>query len=902
MRIQKYLKTLNCRPKSNSRRGLARTHEMSEHLESRTLLTGNVQVSFAGSHAQITGDAANNEIEVIIDNGSVVVRGLNGTTINLGTTVFTLATGATTFQGNLTASLGNGDDILTVGPGIAFTGNVSLAGDDGTDTLRALTGTYGGNLKLTGNAGASSMVVDGATVSGNLDVRGQGATLASLSNSTVHGSLRVQTGGGADSVVIQSTTVDGMTFINTGEGNDNVVLQNSTLRDRLGIEAGTGDDVVYINSSSVARVARIALRGGNDTAQVLGSSTFGKRLVIAGGRGSDAASVAADTTARRIVRHSINSNQVDAALISSRITDPITGAIARANALRTAAVPTLTVTASPATFSATAGTTASTLTVTRTGSTTVAQIVTLTSSNPSKATVPATVTILAGQTTATATIAAIDNNTADDAATVTITAAATGFVNATTTLTVNDNEAALSLTASPATFSETAGTTASTLTVTRTGSTTDPEIIRLISSDPSKVTVSAVVTILAGETTATATLEAIDNNTADGAATVTITAEATGFVNATTTLTVNDNEPALTAIFSAPDAVQSNGTKITRDATSQVTGMAIPGAAITVDSNDDGIFDNGSGTAGPDGSYTVDVTLSHTVTNHGANELLVRAVSGTSSADVAVAAHLAVGTVVHFATNLGSYDVELLDVEAPLTVANFLSYLDSGAYQNMFVHRANSGSAKFIQGGGFKVLNGQVSSVVTTAAIVNEFKAENPNGIGTLAMAMLGGGQINSGTSQWFVNTSDNGAGFDPGQYTVFGRVIGDGVTVARQISDLTQQNLNTLYSSSALATVPLSAFNPSNTPLTGNVATIANSLNVTGTGTQFTSELAVGQSIVLGSGRAYFVASIASNTSLTLTTTAQSTATNIAVTKDVVPTDAEFVVFSSIGKILDTI
>ncbi len=900
MRIQKYLKTLNCRPKSNSRRGLARTHEMSEHLESRTLLTGNVQVSFAGSHAQITGDAANNEIEVIIDNGSVVVRGLNGTTINLGTTVFTLATGATTFQGNLTASLGNGDDILTVGPGIAFTGNVSLAGDDGTDTLRALTGTYGGNLKLTGNAGASSMVVDGATVSGNLDVRGQGATLASLSNSTVHGSLRVQTGGGADSVVIQSTTVDGMTFINTGEGNDNVVLQNSTLRDRLGIEAGTGDDVVYINSSSVARVARIALRGGNDTAQVLGSSTFGKRLVIAGGRGSDAASVAADTTARRIVRHSINSNQVDAALISSRITDPITGAIARANALRTAAVPTLTVTASPATFSETAGTTASTLTVTRTGSTTVAQIVTLTSSNPSKATVPTTVTILAGQTTATATIAAIDNNTADGAATVTITAAATGFVNATTTLTVNDNEPALSLTASPATFSETAGTTASTLTVTRTGSTTDPEIIGLISSDPSKVTVPAVVTILAGQTTATATIAAIDNNTADGTATVTITATATGLVNATTTLTVNDNEPALTAIFSAPDAVQSNGTKITRDATSQVTGMAIPGAAITVDSNDDGIFDNGSGTAGPDGSYTVDVTLSHTVTNHGANELLVRAVFGTSSADVAVAAHLAVGTVVHFATNLGSYDVELLDVEAPLTVANFLSYVDSGAYQDMFVHRANSGSAKFIQGGGFKVLNGQVSSVVTTAAIVNEFKAENSNGIGTLAMALAA--NINTGTSQWFVNTSDNGAGFDPGQYTVFGRVIGDGVTVARQISDLPQQNLNTLYSSSAFATVPLSSFNPSNTLLTGNVATIANSLNVTGTGTQFTSELAVGQSIVLGSGRAYFVASIASNTSLTLTTTAQSTATNIAVSKDVVPTDAEFVVFSSIGKILDTI
>lgn len=131
--------------------------------------------------------------------------------------------------------------------------------------------------------------------------------------------------------------------------------------------------------------------------------------------------------------------------------------------------------------------------------------------------------------------------------------------------------------------------------------------------------------------------------------------------------------------------------------------------------------------------------------------------------------------------------------------------------------------------------------------------------------------------------------------------MIGDGLTVVKQISDLAKANLNTLYSHSALATVPLNGFTPSNTAIAGTVATTSGSAILTGTGTSFTTDLAVGDSIVLGSGRAFFVSSIQSNTSLTMTEIATSTA-SVQVRKDVVPTDAEFVVFSSIGKILDTL
>jgi len=60
MLIRNFLKTLTNRRKSNARRSLARPHDLLEQLESRTLLTGNVQVSLSGVNAHITGDAGNN--------------------------------------------------------------------------------------------------------------------------------------------------------------------------------------------------------------------------------------------------------------------------------------------------------------------------------------------------------------------------------------------------------------------------------------------------------------------------------------------------------------------------------------------------------------------------------------------------------------------------------------------------------------------------------------------------------------------------------------------------------------------------------------------------------------------------------------------------------------------------
>ena len=102
--------------------------------------------------------------------------------------------------------------------------------------------------------------------------------------------------------------------------------------------------------------------------------------------------------------------------------------------------------------------------------------------------------------------------------------------------------------------------------------------------------------------------------------------------------------------------------------------------------------------------------------------------------------------------------VDLLDSDTPITVANFLNYIENGSgerrYDGIFFHRSVADFV--IQGGGFRYdpsdasadANGFVS-IVIDAAIANEFDVSRSNLRGTLAMAKLGG-DPNSATSQWF--------------------------------------------------------------------------------------------------------------------------------------------------------
>lgn len=122
-------------------------------------------------------------------------------------------------------------------------------------------------------------------------------------------------------------------------------------------------------------------------------------------------------------------------------------------------------------------------------------------------------------------------------------------------------------------------------------------------------------------------------------------------------------------------------------------------------------------------------------------------------------------------------EVELFDHDKPLTVANFVRLVETGAYSRMFFHRLVPGFV--IQGGGYRANETytMVEGVPHFGPITNEFDTGplRSNVRGTLAMAKLPG-DPDSATSQFFINLADNSAILDGqnGGFTVFGRVISD--------------------------------------------------------------------------------------------------------------------------------
>jgi cyclophilin family peptidyl-prolyl cis-trans isomerase len=105
--------------------------------------------------------------------------------------------------------------------------------------------------------------------------------------------------------------------------------------------------------------------------------------------------------------------------------------------------------------------------------------------------------------------------------------------------------------------------------------------------------------------------------------------------------------------------------------------------------------------------------------------------------------------MIHFETTLGQFTVELYEKEAPVTVANFLKYIDEGFFDGTTFHRIVPGFV--IQGGGFTA---DMSQKRTHPSIKNEADNGLKNARGTLSMARTN--DVNSATSQFFVNLKDN--------------------------------------------------------------------------------------------------------------------------------------------------
>lgn len=119
-------------------------------------------------------------------------------------------------------------------------------------------------------------------------------------------------------------------------------------------------------------------------------------------------------------------------------------------------------------------------------------------------------------------------------------------------------------------------------------------------------------------------------------------------------------------------------------------------------------------------------------------------------------------------TSEGDITLRLFRDKAPVTVENFLAYVDSGFYNGTIFHRVINNF--MIQGGGFLP---DMSEKETGDPIVNESKNRLHNTRGTIAMARTN--DPDSATSQFFINQRNNlRLDWTPGQmgYTVFGEVI----------------------------------------------------------------------------------------------------------------------------------
>ncbi|MCC6124135.1 MAG: peptidylprolyl isomerase [Pirellulales bacterium] len=176
-------------------------------------------------------------------------------------------------------------------------------------------------------------------------------------------------------------------------------------------------------------------------------------------------------------------------------------------------------------------------------------------------------------------------------------------------------------------------------------------------------------------------------------------------------------------------------------------------------------------------------------------------------------------TIVHFTYGgavSGGYDVQVFSGPTPVTAKNFLRYVNNGLYDNSIIHRDDFNVT--YEGGAFTLGSGTSQEVYPTRAplyeiapfdpIVNESGLSNVRG--TIGMEK-NAGLPDSATSKWYVNIGNNTSRDTlNGGYTVFGKILGNGMTFIDDI-DMNNPNIATFdlsspddYNNIALNSVPL--------------------------------------------------------------------------------------------------
>jgi cyclophilin family peptidyl-prolyl cis-trans isomerase len=156
---------------------------------------------------------------------------------------------------------------------------------------------------------------------------------------------------------------------------------------------------------------------------------------------------------------------------------------------------------------------------------------------------------------------------------------------------------------------------------------------------------------------------------------------------------------------------------------------------------------------------------------------------------VQLGASRAEARIVRFQTSSGNVDVRLYETATPNSVANFMNYVNANRYVGTFIHRVpqqpTGGTSNFVvQGGGFLLNN----SIFAAAGIVTNPPIGDEPGISNIRGTLSFAKNAQGATSQWFFNIGDNSF-LNAQNFTAFGRVLGNGMSVVDAINNLQTVN-----------------------------------------------------------------------------------------------------------------
>ena len=235
-------------------------------LEFRKLLAGDVTVALSGSNLTVLGDGDANQIEIVgRADGVAVVTGLDGTTINGGTTAFLTEADVNSAQ----IQLEGGDDELTI-RGLVLDNSLTVRTGDGNDTTDIQFSDFGG-FEVSGNDGNDVLEFDNVFSRRSIIIRG---------------------GDGDDTVAIGAMAANDNGLIDTGSGDDRLVADNLGIKDDLTLLFGSGDDEALFAGETYGYRGTVVLGDGDDSFSVLpatneAAARFRRNLNIQGGSGND---------------------------------------------------------------------------------------------------------------------------------------------------------------------------------------------------------------------------------------------------------------------------------------------------------------------------------------------------------------------------------------------------------------------------------------------------------------------------------------------------------------------------------------------------------------------------------------------------------------------------------------